>query len=109
MKGRNPTRSEKYYHTALVENIGCAVCYFHHGEYNDYVSIHHIDGRTKPDAHKNVIPLCGPHHQERSGDFKKGIFAVHPHRARFKKEYGSELELKRKCDELLNEMGIMYA
>jgi hypothetical protein len=37
-----------------------------------------------------VLPLCGPHHQQ---DDTSGVIAVHPNKARFQREYGSQYEL----------------
>ena len=64
------------------------------------VSIHHIDGRTKPGAHRKVLPLCAGHHQDGTGNDKSRI-AVHPYKRRFEARYGSQMELKALCDALL--------
>jgi len=71
-----------------VASIGCIAC-LQDGIHNDYVSIHHIDGRTKPGAHYKVLPLCGPHHQT-GGETAP---AIHPYKARFEAKYGTQAEL----------------
>lgn len=94
MKGRAPTVAEKV-HMYLVGSMPCIACE-KDGFYNDYVSLHHTDGRTKPDAHFQVLPLCGPHHQHDDTDQLKRI-GIHPYKARFEALYGAS-------DELLNEI-----
>lgn len=88
MKGSNPTKAQKAMWTKLAET-GCIACR-QDGIYNPHVSIHHLDGRTKPTAHDEVIAICGPHHQQ---DDSTGVWAVHPNKARFEAEYGSQYEL----------------
>lgn len=57
---RSKTSDEKVLWDELGQ-IGCIAC-LQHGKERLHVSIHHIDGRTKPDCHKRVIPLCDFHH-----------------------------------------------
>lgn len=78
--------------------LGCIAC-MKEGRYNPHVSIHHVDGRTKPGCHLLVLPLCAPHHQ----DDGSGAVAVHPWKARFEKRYGSQLSLVAECMEMLGE------
>ena len=61
-KQRAVTAEEKEMWNRLAQ-LGCVAC-MKDGHYNTNVSIHHCDGRTKPDCHKLVLPLCGPHHQD---------------------------------------------
>lgn len=61
MKGRTPTSGEKMYMNAIVE-LGCIVCRKSFGVYSP-ATIHHCDGKTKPDAHYRSIALCPRHHQ----------------------------------------------
>jgi hypothetical protein len=103
MKGKNPSAQQKRFHDLLASNIGCQACYQDHGTRNHYVSIHHIDGRTKPHAHWQVLALCAGHHQDGYG--RVGMIAVHPHKARFEREYGSQLELLRQAVTQLNTQG----
>jgi hypothetical protein len=79
--------------------LGCIAC-MKDGVFNTYVSIHHVDGRTKPGCHKLVLPLCAPHHQQDDTD-PVGRIAVHPNKARFERRYGSQVELIAQCVRLL--------
>lgn len=97
MKGKTPSAAEKRFHDQLA-SLGCIACYLD-GRFNDQVSIHHMDGRTKPGAHMKVLPLCAGHHQDGTG--MPGLIAVHPWKARFEKEYGKQSELLALCHELL--------
>ena len=62
--------------------------------------IHHTQGKTKPDAHLMVLPLCFEHH--RKGGDKEPI-SRHPYKKRFEKAYGTEDELLRQVEELIEE------
>jgi hypothetical protein len=42
--------------------LPCIACLLH-GQKSYEVSLHHIDGRVKPGAHKRILPLCVWHHQ----------------------------------------------
>lgn len=92
----NPTKSEKAFWDKLA-SIGCIACR-QDGIFNDYVSIHHIDGRTKPGCHMKVLPLCAEHHQTGG----ESAPAIHPYKARFEAKYGSQIELLSKAKELIN-------
>lgn len=100
---RPVTAQEKLYHDRLCSVIGCVAC-LKEGHYNPVVSIHHIDGRTKPGCHQCVLPLCAGHHQQGTGPDPTYI-AVHPYKARFEARYGTQLELKAYCDFLLGSHG----
>ena len=95
MKGRNPNSKEKK-HMDRVSQLGCIVCYLQ-GFYGVPAEIHHIEGKTKPDTHFKVLPLCFEHH--RMGSDMEPI-SRHPYKARFEKAYGTENELL----ELVNSM-----
>lgn len=90
MKGRTPTKAERELWHRMA-GIGCIACRLD-GRVNPWVSIHHIDGRTKPDAHKKVLPLCAQHHQQDDTD-PLGRIAVHPNKARFEDLYGRQEDL----------------
>jgi hypothetical protein len=90
MKGRAPTSVEKK-HMRLVGAMPCIACE-KDGYYNDYVSLHHIDGRVKPDAHLEVLPLCASHHQHNDSD-PMGRIGIHPYKARFEMLYGTSVQL----------------
>lgn len=91
------TKSEKEYQYRLANEVGCIICRLFFDEFNDHVSIHHVDGRKKPGAQFNVLPLCGAHHQTGG----EGV-ALHPFKATWERIYGTQKELKIKCDEILN-------
>lgn len=90
MKGSTPTKDEKQLWSQMAA-LGCIAC-LQGGIKNTHVSIHHIDGRTKPGAHKKVLPLCAPHHQQDDTDPMQRV-AVHPNKARFEQQYGAQIEL----------------
>ena len=89
-KGRTPTAAERSFMDAAAA-LGCIAC-AKDGIINPWVSLHHIDGRTKPGAHLLVLPLCAPHHQQDDSD-PVGRLSVHGHKAQFTARYGTELEL----------------
>lgn len=100
MKGRTPTVAER----ATMDKIGglgCIACRLD-GIENPFICLHHIDGRTRPDAHKRVLPLCAGHHQAGTGE-DKTLIAVHPDKARFEERYGTQAELLALCMELIGE------
>jgi hypothetical protein len=100
---RTVTEAEKRLWSRMVQVVGCIACYLD-GTPTDYVSIHHIDGRTKPGCHKKVLPLCAGHHQDGTGN-NKDLIAVHPFKARFEALYGNQLELLQLVMNLINNMG----
>ena len=95
----NPTKAQKKYWTAVAE-LGCIACR-KDGVYNPYVSIHHVDGRTKKNAHWEVLPLCANHHQGVDGY----TVSVHEWKKRFELKYGTQEELMRETNDLLAELG----
>lgn len=97
VKGRTPTAAQKRFHSQLA-GLGCIACRID-GNPSPPVSIHHIDGRTKTDAHWLVLPICAGHHQDGYG--VPGLIAVHPYKARFEARYGSQRELLDQCLQLL--------
>lgn len=103
MKGAATTVEQKRFHSLLADVVGCIACR-QEGGYTNLVSIHHIDGRTKPHAHWTVIPLCGPHHQDMGVN---GVIPVHPYKARFEATYGTQMELLRRSIQILIDGGFM--
>lgn len=99
-KQRPVSAAEKIYWSQLAEVVGCIACHID-GHRNTYVSLHHIDGRTKEGCHRLVLPLCAQHHQQDDTDPMKRI-SVHGNKARFEAKYGTQLELKAYCDSLVN-------
>jgi hypothetical protein len=99
-KRRAVTTEEKILWSRMAEEVGCIACR-HDGRYNIHVSIHHIDGRTKPGCHKKVLPLCAPHHQQDDADPKRRI-SVHGHKKPFEQRYGTQYVL---LAEVMNMLG----
>lgn len=97
MKGSTPSKADRELWDNMA-SLGCIACR-KDGIFNSLVSIHHIDGRTKPGAHRKVLPLCAGHHQDGTG--APGLIAVHPWRARFEARYGRQLDLLDDCLQLL--------
>lgn len=61
LKGRTITAEERKIQDAIGK-MPCIACQIH-GKHSPEISLHHIYGRTVPDAHKYVLPLCKWHHQ----------------------------------------------
>jgi hypothetical protein len=97
---RAPTKSEKLLWTRMAGAVGCIACRLD-GRFNEVVSIHHIDGRTKPGCHQKVLPLCAGHHQDATGE-DKSLIAVHPDKARFEQRYGPQMQLLALVHKLLD-------
>jgi hypothetical protein len=97
MKGTTPTKCDREFWNQLAQ-LGCVACK-KDGVFTSLVSIHHIDGRTKPGAHRQVLPLCAGHHQDGTG--APGLVAVHPWKARFEQRYGRQADLLAECVQLL--------
>lgn len=97
----NPTKAEKTYWSKLSEIVGCCACRVD-GVLNHYVSIHHVDGRTKPGCHMNVLPLCSEHHQTGG----KEAPSIHPWKARFIRKYGTQEELMSMCRNIVYEQSV---
>jgi hypothetical protein len=102
-KERTVTREEKELWDRMVAVVGCVACYLD-GIANDYVSIHHTDGRTKPECHKKVFPLCAGHHQKGTGN-DKTLIAIHPDKARFEARYGTQAVLLQLVMTMINKKG----
>jgi hypothetical protein len=102
MKGRPPTADEARFMSSIVA-LGCVACR-HDGWHNPDVSVHHIDGRTKPGAHLLVLPLCAGHHQDGTGT-NPTLIAVHPYKARFEARYGAQRALLAECLAIMKEQG----
>ncbi len=101
MQGRTVTNAQKIYWDNLCQVVGCIVCR-KEGNFNNYVSIHHLDGRTKPNAHWLVLPLCASHHQD------NGLaVAVHPYKKRFEQTYGNQYQLITECIDVLQRQGLV--
>lgn len=98
MKGRPPTAEE----ARFMDRMGalpCIAC-LKDGWTNHVISLHHIDGRTKPGAHLLVLPLCAPHHVQDDSD-PRGRISLHGRKATFQARYGTERELLAECVAML--------
>lgn len=104
MKGKTPTKAQGDWHDLIATHIGCQACFKEVGMRNTYVSIHHIDGRTKPDAHWLVLAPCAGHHQRGYGADPK-MPAIHGSLREFERRYGTEMELLAEAVRDLIEMG----
>lgn len=93
-----PTKQDRSLWSRIA-SLGCVACR-QDGANSPMVSIHHIDGRTKPGAHRKVLPLCAGHHQDGTGI--PGLIAVHPWKARFEAKYGRQEDLLAKIMEEIN-------
>jgi len=104
LKGRAPTAAERVVMDALGK-LPCVAC-LQHGKESPLISLHHIDGRTKPGAHLLQIPLCVYHHQHAAPENVRAEFPwlvpVHADgvtggKAEFTKHNGSEKQLMDKA------------
>lgn len=98
LPGRTPTVNEQRWMNLLVEQVGCIVCRRFHGVITP-PEIHHLDGKTKPEAHFRTIPLCYRHH--RSGEVTHHYVSYHPHSRQFENRYGTVEELWRHAVDLV--------
>jgi hypothetical protein len=98
MKGRPPTTEEARFMDRMGQ-MPCIAC-LKDGWTNHEISLHHINGRTKPGAHLLVLPLCAGHHQQGTGP-NPALIAVHPNKARFEGRYGTQMELLDECGRLI--------
>jgi hypothetical protein len=99
VKGRPRTAEEVRLHDQ-VASLGCICCRLD-GVFNPVVSIHHANGRTKPFAHQDVLPLCGPHHQK----IEPGVLAIHGDKRRWEAKYGNQYVL---IQLVMDELGYPY-
>lgn len=100
MQGRTVTKAQKHWHDLLCRVVGCIACRIGRKTFNDYCSIHHIDGRTKPHAHWYVLPLCELHHQHGG----EGV-ALHHNKARFEQNFGKQDDLLAECAKIIANEG----
>lgn len=96
LKGRNPTKKEAE-HMEAVSELGCIVCLNTTGV-KVPAEIHHVIGKTKPNAHFSVLPLCFEHH--RKGNRFRPI-SRHPYKKRFEDAYGTEEELLKQVNKMV--------
>lgn len=97
LHGRTPNTKEKAW-LDVVSQLGCIVCREHLGVFSP-AEIHHIDGKTKPNAHMLTLPLCPPHHRLPG----KGHVSRADGKPVFEKAFGSEFDLHAKVVDLVAE------
>jgi len=104
LKGRTPTAAERVVMDALGK-LPCIAC-LQHGKESLLISLHHIDGRTKPGAHLLQLPLCIYHHQHAAPDNVRAqypwLVPVHADgitggKSEFSRHNGTERELLKKA------------
>jgi hypothetical protein len=85
---KSPTKAEREW-MDRVREFGCVACHID-GLFRPAV-IHHIVQANKRLGHLFTIGLCEPgHHQDGQS---VGMVSVHPWKARFEAQYGTQLEL----------------
>ena len=91
---KNPNKADKQWFDSICE-LGCVVC---RNEFEVFSPAcpHHIDGRTKPGAHRKTIPLCSAHHQ--TGGY--GV-AIHAGKAEWEKMYGNQYDLLKQVEGMI--------
>jgi len=111
-KGRSRTAEEKRLE-ALIGNLGC-ICCLNKGWYTcdmqeregqRFISMHHVDGRTKPWAHAKQLPLCMYHHDTPAPPYAPAeLFPIHRSSKKcWGKVNGTEEELLVQVYEMINE------
>lgn len=111
-KGRNPTAIEKRLGNKIGE-IGCICCLnknwytsdMQEQETTKFISLHHVDGRTKKWAHAKVLPLCAYHHDTPApGHAPEELTPIHRgNKKEWIKLNGSEEELLKQVYEIIDE------
>jgi len=106
MKGKALTNAEKHLHDELRQ-MGCAVCKFiTKPDVDEFEppAIHHIEGKTKHNAHSLVIPLCPTHHQHGTKEHPSiHSNGKHGGKYQFKMTYGvTEYDLMEMCEHELD-------
>ncbi|MCG3884127.1 hypothetical protein I3271_05455 [Photobacterium leiognathi] len=109
LKGRAPTAIER----EVMNKIGSlsCICCKKQGRDNPLISLHHLDGRTKENAHCLVLPLCAGHHDT---PVSNEVLALYPDlipyhakgslggKTAWRKIHGNEYALLAECYKLAN-------
>ena len=90
MSLQNPDKRERAWMDAITR-FGCLPCYLM-GYPGTPAAVHHITRGGRRISHYHTIPLCDPGHHKNPQKGSEKV-AVHPNKARFVAEYGTELEL----------------
>jgi len=99
LKGRKPTKKEKEFMNKII-SLGCCVCRNEFGIYSPAV-IHHLNGKTRKDAHFNTIGLCPAHHT----DGPPGVAFHATGKKTWEARYGTQKALLEQTEMLINEKG----
>jgi hypothetical protein len=75
-----------------IVQLGCIACIVM-GVEETPAEVHHVYGKTAPDAHFWTIPLCPSHHRY---GLNGAVASRHPHKKRFEELYGTEIELRER-------------
>ena len=112
MKGRAPNTLEKKLGNKIGD-IGCICCLNKKWYTSDmaeqesvkFVSLHHVDGRTKQWAHAKVLPLCAYHHDTPAPSHAPDeLTAIHRGNKKQWIEFnGTEGELLKQVYEMIDE------
>ena len=111
-KGRSPTADEKRL-ANKIGDIGCICCLnkkwytsdMQQQETTKFISLHHVDGRTKEWAHAKVLPLCAYHHDTPApSDAPNELTPIHRgNKKEWVKLNGTEDELLKQVYDMINE------
>lgn len=112
LKGRPYNAQEKRL-AAKLASIGC-ICCINQGWVNahsshetglQFISLHHVEGRTKPWAHAKVLPLCHYHHQtEAPANAPADLFPLHGNaKTRWEQVNGTQTALLDQAYRMINE------
>ena len=109
LKGRAINKHESTLQEKIA-SIGC-ICCINKGwvssstDNQNWVSLHHTEGRVNKHAHAKVLPLCQWHHQvEPPKDSPENLFPIHGHGKKvWESVNGSQEELLKQCYALINE------
>jgi hypothetical protein len=98
LAGRTPNKEESLWMDRIVQ-VGCIVCRIFK-QVESPAEIHHLDGKTKPEAHKRTLPLCPCHHRIPG----KGWVSRADGKKAFEAEYLPEDDLLEITQALVTEM-----
>lgn len=91
--GRTPTSQESYW-LELCQQLSCIVCERFHGVPDSPCEVHHLRGKTDPDAHLDTISLCTRHHRVSDNHHPKRWISRHGDGKRlFEARYAPEKQL----------------
>jgi len=93
MQSRSPTAEEKEWLNLLAQ-MPCIVCSECHGVHDSPAEIHHINGKTRKNAHLKTIALCSKHHRHKDNNHPSRWISRHGDgRTIFQEKYMNEYAL----------------